>query len=539
MNHPKLKFTFFLLISLLSINLSAQYQLNGVASVLDNNCIELTPEEGGEIGSVWFLPKINLEESFNLTTNLFFGCNDDGADGITFVLHTDSTGLGSSGGFMGYGFLTPSVAIEFDTYKNTDYFDPTYDHVSIMAMGSIDHGDVNLNLAGPVLANPDDENIEDCEYHEIRINWNAIGKKLQIFFDCGLRLTYTGDVVNNFFSGDPYVYFGFTAATGGKKNQQIICLEDLKTIKPLPDYVMCPDGSIQLEASGGDTYQWAPAETLNNPNIANPLASPTQTTTYMLTITDGCIDFYDTLTIEVAGDFVDFNFTDTTLCENESILLDATTNNATYEWSNGAITPTIIPTTSAYYIVTVTLEDLCVSNAAAQIDFIELPSILFSGFETICAGQTITLDASFSDATYLWQDGSTEPIFNVTEAGEYSVVLDHYCGTKTISTDIIFDRSCKDVFIPNVFSPNFDGTNDYFMILDDGDVELVKRFSITDRWGNAIFEARNFLPNDQTYGWDGTFKGKELGNGVYVYLAELVFRDGTIRIFKGDVSVVR
>ncbi len=538
MTYFKLKLTLFLITAFSTSSLYAQFQLVGTARTLVDDCFELTPTQDGSEGAVWFTPKINLEESFDITTEFNFGCSDNGADGMAFVLQPSSDALGGGGGGLGYNYLWNSFAIEFDTHKNSLQNDPYYDHIAFMARGKIDHSDVEYNLAGPVQAAPNNENIEDCDYHEIRITWDAVIKEFQVFFDCDLRLSYTGNIVK-YFDNDPYVYAGFTAATGAKNNRQIVCMKTFKTIEPLPNYVMCPDGNIQLEAKGGTQYQWAPTETLNNSNIANPLASPEQTTTYFVTITDGCVDFFDSLTIHINGDFVDFNFSDTSLCEDESILLDATTNNAVYEWSNGAITSSISPTQSGYYVVTVTLDNLCVSNDAAQVNFISLPPILFTEYESICPGQTILLDATFPDATFLWQDGSTEPLFEVTEAGEYSVLIDHFCETKTLSTDIAFESSCTDVFIPNAFSPNFDGTNDYFMIMDGGDIEIVNHFRIADRWGNIIFEAKNFPANDQTYGWNGTFKGKDVVNGVYVYMVEVVFRNGESRLLKGDIAVVR
>lgn len=122
---------------------------------------------------------------------------------------------------------------------------------------------------------------------------------------------------------------------------------------------------------------------------------------------------------------------------------------------------------------------------------------------------------------------------------EYMVTIDHFCGTKVLSTDIGFEASCTDVFIPNIFSPNFDGLNDYFMIQDGGDIQNISVFRIADRWGNLVFEARDFPANNTTFGWDGTLNGEALLSGVYIYFAEINFRDGSTVIVKGDVTLVR
>ena len=109
-----------------------------------------------------------------------------------------------------------------------------------------------------------------------------------------------------------------------------------------------------------------------------------------------------------------------------------------------------------------------------------------------------------------------------------------------ISTAItVFVKKEHEVFIPNVFSPDDDGNNDVFYIFGDDNVRQVNSFAIFTRWGEQIFAAHNFMPNDPVHGWDGTHKGQDLNNGVYVYFAEVEFIDGEKIIFEGDVTIVR
>ena len=69
---------------------------------------------------------------------------------------------------------------------------------------------------------------------------------------------------------------------------------------------------------------------------------------------------------------------------------------------------------------------------------------------------------------------------------------------------------CKDSYLlmPNAFTPNNDNLNDYFYPLTRG-IKSIIRFSIYDRFGNLVFEARNFPPNDKTYGWNGRVSGAD------------------------------
>lgn len=53
-----------------------------------------------------------------------------------------------------------------------------------------------------------------------------------------------------------------------------------------------------------------------------------------------------------------------------------------------------------------------------------------------------------------------------------------------------------------------------------------------------MFESKNIPPNDLQYGWDGTYKGQKADPGVYVYIASVLFSDGSRRILKGDITVL-
>jgi gliding motility-associated-like protein len=97
----------------------------------------------------------------------------------------------------------------------------------------------------------------------------------------------------------------------------------------------------------------------------------------------------------------------------------------------------------------------------------------------------------------------------------------------------------REVYIPNAFSPNFDGVNDFFMIYAGPGVQQINSFKIFDRWGELIIQLNNFQPNDFHYGWNGTFKGQDMNNAVFVYVAEILFIDGEELLYAGDVTLLR
>jgi gliding motility-associated-like protein len=209
---------------------SAQYITNGNASIIDCHCYSLTTRVNFQSGSVWNSNKIDLTNSFDFSFDVFFGCNDaNGADGIVFMLQPISTSIGSTGGGLGFQGIVPSVGVLMDTYQNTPDNDPVYDHISINKNGDNGHGTSN-NLAGPIRIIDANDNAEDCAWHVVKIVWDASTKLYSAYVDGVLRVQTTIDMVATVFGGNPLVYWGFSASTGGLNNDQKFCTRLNSTI---------------------------------------------------------------------------------------------------------------------------------------------------------------------------------------------------------------------------------------------------------------------------------------------------------------------
>jgi gliding motility-associated-like protein len=198
----------------------SQYILNGSAEKNSCNCYTLTKTVEFQSGSVWNSNKINLTNSFDFWFNVYLGCSDLGADGMVFILQPISTSIGSSGEGMGFNGVTPSIGIALDTYQNFNLNDPAYDHISIQANGVISHAN---DLAGPIPVSSTTDDVEDCQWHKLRISWDASGRWLRTYFDGVLRLEKQIDLVTTIFNNDPLVYWGFSGATGSRFNLQQFC----------------------------------------------------------------------------------------------------------------------------------------------------------------------------------------------------------------------------------------------------------------------------------------------------------------------------
>ena len=105
--------------------------------------------------------------------------------------------------------------------------------------------------------------------------------------------------------------------------------------------------------------------------------------------------------------------------------------------------------------------------------------------------------------------------------------------------EVTVDTSNR-VYVPNVFSPNGDGRNDVFIIHGGKEIRSIQSLQIFNRWGNQVFEAQNFLPNDPTRAWDGRSRnGTPYNSAVFVYVAVIEFVDGTVEKLKGDITIMR
>ncbi len=199
------------------------YIINGNASQINCNCYLLTQDENNLHGSVWNKNLITLDSSFNYYFNVFLGCNSqNGADGIAFVLQPIGTNLGANGGGLGYQGIAPSVDIQIDTWQNFEDNDPAFDHVAIEKNGNVVHYDTN-ELAAPVPALVTSGDIKDCQWHVFEIRWDAPSQTLTAYIDGVQRVSVSYDLVNRIFGGNPTVYWGFTASTGGEKDLQQFC----------------------------------------------------------------------------------------------------------------------------------------------------------------------------------------------------------------------------------------------------------------------------------------------------------------------------
>ncbi|MFN0036621.1 MAG: T9SS type B sorting domain-containing protein [Saprospiraceae bacterium] len=234
-----------------------------------------------------------------------------------------------------------------------------------------------------------------------------------------------------------------------------------------------------------------------------------------------------------------------TFCTNDSLTLDATVQNCpscSYEWNTGQTTPMIKlpPGTMGHFSVKVCDAELCVARDTVFVSVGQIPNIELGPSDTLLLeGNTLTFGGGNATWRYLWSTGSTNSTITVTEAGDYAVTVTDPSGCAATDAIRVELKGPKNVYVPNVFSPNDDGFNDWVTVFAGRSVRQVQWFQIYDRWGGLAFRRNSFLPNQETLGWDGFWRGKLAPMDVYTWCALVEYLDGSEEFFKGDLTLVR
>ncbi|MBC6994808.1 choice-of-anchor L domain-containing protein [Neolewinella lacunae] len=131
------------------------------------------------------------------------------------------------------------------------------------------------------------------------------------------------------------------------------------------------------------------------------------------------------------------------------------------------------------------------------------------------------------------------PTLRAPSSQTISLAIDNrYACTDSLVTFVTVDGRVP-VYVPNAFSPNGDGTNDYVAIYANTlQVELVRSFRVFTRWGEEVYSATDFLPNDGRMGWDGYLRGKLAAAAAYVWVAEVQLTTGELQRETGTVVLM-
>ena len=225
---------------------------------------------------------------------------------------------------------------------------------------------------------------------------------------------------------------------------------------------------------------------------------------------------------------------DTSFCTGDVIALSSNLIGESYLWQDGSISNSINVSDSGLYYLDVTL-DGCVYRDSILTSLFPLP-IVDLGFDlTACfITDIVTLDAGNIGSFYLWNDGSTNQTLTVFDEGVYGVRVTTMQGCSEYDEVIVNEQCPSNIFIPNSFTPNDDGINDFLIQTGFGIDSEKYLFQVYNRWGELLFQTTNQTP------WDGKYKGENVPDGVYVWKVtykELIGQE--IHIKRGHVILTR
>ncbi|HXB40985.1 MAG TPA: gliding motility-associated C-terminal domain-containing protein [Bacteroidia bacterium] len=349
-----------------------------------------------------------------------------------------------------------------------------------------------------------------------------------------------------------------TGTTNGCANSAQVSV----TVNPTPTLAIsatsgtiCVGQSTTLNGSGATNYTWMPG----GATTANTSVSPVVNTTYTVTGANGGCTASQTVAIVVhpTPALANNSTLDSAKCGMPTggvtgVTVTGGTPAYTYQWYNGstpisgATTSTLTNVAAGTYSVLITDANGCVANGASPVFTVPGSAAVEAIITPVLSQGQAPLNVTFGNTTtgattYGWNFGNgnsstvqAPPAVTYSAAGTYTVTMIASNGgcKDTASAIVIIDQPTT-IVIPNVFSPNGDGINDDFFIINTGLSTLT--CDIFNRWGQRMFTI-----NAPQQVWDGkTPNGERASDGTYYYIMSAVGVDGKTYSQQGSVTLVK
>lgn len=199
------------------------------------------------------------------------------------------------------------------------------------------------------------------------------------------------------------------------------------------------------------------------------------------------------------------------------------------------------------YTLTVRDANGCTAAQSGTLTAPLIPAIILGEDRTIDLGEEVFLQvvSSVPLDSVLWSPVQglscftcLEPNAIPTETTTYVLTASSFDGCFRSDSITLRVNKTRNVYIPNVFSPNDDGLHDRLVVFGGKEVTNIAVLQVYSRWGELVYEGRDFPPNDLSAGWDGAFRGKPVNPGVFTWLAQVEFLDGLVLPYQGSVTVL-
>ena len=336
-------------------------------------------------------------------------------------------------------------------------------------------------------------------------------------------------------------------------------------VNPLPFLRIIPDidtvcvGSTSdtLIAFHNDPIVWSPAASLTCSTCDTVVARPQVDTKYMITATSrfGCIS-QDSAQVKAFPPFTASIQADAVICLNDSVQLNVSPPGKIIQWQpTNDITnannydPVVFPKQTTTYTALLRDSVGCFSSEASiQVVVNSLPGVEAGDDIVLPYYSNFTLNPQYSDNVVAYQWSPSNQLSCTTCPSPGGQALESYLYTIEVRSDsgciskdsirVIVECKNANLLMPTAFTPNGDNLNDVFYPITRG-IRSIIRFSVYDRYGKMVFEAKNFPPNDPTYGWDGRIRGAEQSSMPLVYYLEALCDQGEKLEKKGTIMLLR
>jgi gliding motility-associated-like protein len=363
---------------------------------------------------------------------------------------------------------------------------------------------------------------------------------------------------------DPLVNTQYIAQTQIQPGCIIVDTVAIRVVQPAEysagdDNFLCINGNRTLDAfvPEGSSVQWSPANTLNNANIIQPVASPSQDVVYTLTAVLGRCTMKDSVAIQMVTETV-ISGDEINICKGDSIQLTVAGeadwirwDNPEYLSANAGATVTAAPPVSIEYYVTGQFSTCPEDTAVFKVNVIDNPEFTLAPVWYYFKGQDVPVAVNLKSEgphNFYWEDvpgmsciHCPDPLITPnTETNLYKVRVENTeTGCFTLAETRLEERKeCELdlVSAPSMFSPNGDGTNDVWNIhLSTALRQGIGTLTIFDRWGSLIFQSNNVA-----LGWDGKINNQPAPMGTYVYTVDVPCEiTGLPMRIMGDLNLVR
>ena len=340
--------------------------------------------------------------------------------------------------------------------------------------------------------------------------------------------------------GEPGSYTVTVDATFGEETQSFELIANVFTYPDLfleDEYTLCAGDVLVLNPGEAQNYQW------NQGSVSNTLDVSTGGVYSVVGSNGPCSTEVITTVNEIEAPVVNLG-PDLFLCDDGPVTLD---NVQPVLWSNGTTGLELEVTESGTYYGTASNTCFVVSDTV-NVLYVVAPVLGLPAETRVCEGDTVVLNATVPNANVVWStpNGNTNsPIIEVVETGDYALTIDLYgcLFYDDVAVEIIPFIDPSQVVMPNIFSPNKDGTNDlyrpHYKLNPDLNLCNVPVFDanlrIYNRWGGQI--------TDGACSWNGkTEDGNELSEGTYFYIIDFsaqCLNAGGERNLTGTIKLVR